>query len=790
MDVLAALQQIQPKTPYSKEAEEVKQIVLEYIKSGKTVTSYNYFDYEIASNKLTIDEIYEITEGKINYKMAKNLYKKCFYLAKSRLRTTNIIKTLRQILTNDLKYTELLNYMQRHTYGIEPEVITRSSKYGINISDTVGFAFRKNESELFKYIMSRPPEELLYIIKNPQDALKTFITRFYHEKENIIINTKDDYYANSIIDLFDWQEYGVEERLSSSQRQRIIDALKKNQFMTIYFDLRNLEVKEKDIAKVLFTNLIKSRESLDESIPEENSFNLLELKDFIGYNRFVCAQDDGSKQELNFELRNYQRPIIENINKILKYKQFASSVLPTGGGKTYIALAWLLQSPKDRILYLAPNDEILNQVIDNIIEIFYPTSKITSIVKKEKLIAKIFPNLKLKTYSYLSSGKDSKDIINCEYDKIILDELHRSGAPEWQQQVKDLLDYQEQTHKGQVRVLGITATPERDMDSRIMTEHWAKYYGYTDDEIKKQKHMAVNMDIEEAIKCGYVINPKFVNCEYSIIASGRADEVGQVVEDKGDKTLSKKYETLRRSLESSSGIEKILGDNLKTNGKYIVFLPVSKREDEDGNSIGNASSNDTIQSYQLLISQWLFTDRYMKQHPEIKDIYLNFLNTSTLSQKEIDILTQEQKNILAMQRIQIIGKPLELNTRFNDITDKIIKKLGWQSFSNDKKREILTKSTKDIMNCYSMLGSYSKSKNKRELSNFDSDESPDKMKFMFVMNKLNEGVHLKHHVDGMIWLRPLDETSKILFLQQLGRCIYSLNPKKTYKDEDRPVIMI
>ena len=45
-----------------------------------------------------------------------------------------------------------------------------------------------------------------------------------------------------------------------------------------------------------------------------------------------------------------------------------------------------------------------------------------------------------------------------------------------------------------------------------------------------------------------------------------------------------------------------------------------------------------------------------------------------------------------------------------------------------------------------MLGSYNKDKNKRELDGFNSDNS-NKMKFMFVMNKLNEGVHVSG-IDG------------------------------------------
>ena len=56
-------------------------------------------------------------------------------------------------------------------------------------------------------------------------------------------------------------------------------------------------------------------------------------------------------------------------------------------------------------------------------------------------IKEVFPNLKLCTYSYLN-GMNSKDIIEHQYDFIVLDELHRSGAPEWIKNVTKLLDNQ------------------------------------------------------------------------------------------------------------------------------------------------------------------------------------------------------------------------------------------------------------------------------------------------------------------------------------------------------------
>ena len=59
---------------------------------------------------------------------------------------------------------------------------------------------------------------------------------------------------------------------------------------------------------------------------------------------------------------------------------------------------------------------------------------------------------------------------------------------------------------------------------------------------------------------------------------------------------------------------------------------------------------------------------------------------------------------------------------------------------------------------------------------------------MIVMNKANEGLHIKG-IDGIVWFRALDENSKILYLQQLGRAIYSEDPNNPTPDEKRPVII-
>ena len=86
-----------------------------------------------------------------------------------------------------------------------------------------------------------------------------------------------------------------------------------------------------------------------------------------------------------------------------------------------------------------------------------------------------------------------------------------------------------------------------------------------------------------------------------------------------------------------------------------------------------------------------------------------------------------------------------------------------------------------------MLGEYGDKENAKRLEEFQNSNT-EETEFMLVMNKANEGLHLDK-LDGIIWLRPMDENSRILYLQQLGRVIYSEDPDNPTKDEDRPVVI-
>lgn len=82
IDIFSLLQQL----PNSLELDELKREMLHLLTTNNLdIFKYNDFHLNIETD-CTIDKIYELTNGHIDYQMAANMYKKTFYLAKSKLR--------------------------------------------------------------------------------------------------------------------------------------------------------------------------------------------------------------------------------------------------------------------------------------------------------------------------------------------------------------------------------------------------------------------------------------------------------------------------------------------------------------------------------------------------------------------------------------------------------------------------------------------------------------------------------------------------------------------------------
>ena len=731
VDIFALIQQVNGID--KNKLEQLKSALIKVVQSGKQIPQIPEITSQVKKN-ISIEEMYELTEGKVEYGKANSIVKNMFYLSKSRQNAIALSNALSVILGNNSGFEDIIQYIRENGFSVEPEIISRKSGKGVKLSESVNLNLQQEEQSLVDEIRKLSSEELDMVLQNGglYNAQDIITTTFSNIRESEKID-KSRYYAEAIIAQYNWQDIGIEE-FKVSERNELIKRLQERNCVEIYEGLQQLGIEESQIPIILLN--IATRDGFYEQYMQGNLEQLLNTRQDVLQNninievveRFLGYYDI---QNTGIRLKDYQQRAYDNINKIFEDKKFAQVILPTGAGKSFVALAqmqqYALTHPNEKMLYLAPQDEILNQIKSYIVK--YVHGKKGTVGKTEdEIIAEIFPNITFETYSGLLA-KRGQEVVKDQYGMIVLDELHRTGAKEWEGKIDKLLENQ----TDDVKVLGITATPTRDVDGRDMENETAKKLGYTDEEIKQRKHLASNMTLENAIRMGYVVNPKLVYCKYDLISSGKMDELRariDSIEDEtkraeelqkynelrqklnreidaeiGEEARKKLEEDARKNLDSGIGKEEILRQNVKKSGKYIVFIPVSDQgdiEDENGNRIGTKTGEDKIKAYQD---------------------YLNKMFEGT------DIVPQ----------------------------------------------------------LHSLLGSYSKDKNKEELEAFESDDS-EKTKFMVVMNKANEGLHIDG-VDGIIWFRALDENSRILYLQQLGRAIYALDEDNPLPDNKRPVVI-
>ena len=720
LDMFALIQQAESQD--KEVVNELKTELVKYIINGGKIEIQEESilrDNGTPKDDISIEEMYQITEGKVEYGQASSIVKNMYYLSKGQANARILAGMLRKITENNPKYEEIIKYIENNGFEIEPKITTRKSNTGYRISESVNLNLKPNEIGLVDSIKTLTDEEQMQIVQERGlSNVRDIMTSNFAKMQTMEAMEKEDYFASAIADMYDWGSLNIEE-ISVAERNELIQKLKQSNCVSIYEKLKEAGIENKDIPTAVIN--MASKGNLKGILESENYIeqiqnNIEEITQGLSIEQVERYLGYYDVKGTGISLRDYQQDAVNKADEIYKEKKYASIILPTGGGKTYVALTEMLQYGKTaeeiaieenqielgkiayktnnkKMLYLAPSNEILEQTKDRIIE--HIRGKVGTIGKsKDEIIAEVFPNLEFATYQSLIT-KAGKETLKKQYDFMIFDELHRTGAEKWEKSLDKLIENQSE----ETKVLGITATPTRDVDDRNMSDEIAKKLGYTDEEIRAEKHIATKIELKEAIQLGMVVNPKVVSCEYNLLTDGSmknlAEQINEIEDENERKKKLEQYDKLRKNLESAEGIPEILKQNVKKGEKYIVFIPVG------GNEEGK-DSKDKIKEYEEKIGGYL-------KNSGIEPEY------------------------------------------------------------------------------YSMLGAYSDKENERQLEGFESKNS-DKTKFMIVMNKANEGLHVKG-VDGIIWFRALDENSRILYLQQLGRTITSVDPNNQVKDEDRPVVI-
>ena len=187
MDMFSLLQQAKEKRPeLSKKIEEVERKLLQYANNGYEIQTQNgelVFSngsdvihisqtakqlLKVQENKfpqISVEEMYKITEGKIDYKSALQMQKKLFFISKAKGKAIAFSDILKQIAENNPQYQDVIKTIEQHTFGIEPEIITRQNEKGYKLSESVSISVKKEEIGIIQDIQELPIDKLIEIIQ-------------------------------------------------------------------------------------------------------------------------------------------------------------------------------------------------------------------------------------------------------------------------------------------------------------------------------------------------------------------------------------------------------------------------------------------------------------------------------------------------------------------------------------------------------------------------------------------------------------------------------------------------
>lgn len=138
-------------------------------------------------------------------------------------------------------------------------------------------------------------------------------------------------------------------------------------------------------------------------------------------------------QNNKLELLPHQEEAYKGVEKLFVEKGKAAVIFPTGCGKSFVLLKYILEHPNERILFLSPRNSIKEQMYEYIVRFiggdFRPVEDIQKESGSLKQAAKQYiHNIECMLYQTIM-GIGEKDSINdvmdnLEPDLIVVDEMH------------------------------------------------------------------------------------------------------------------------------------------------------------------------------------------------------------------------------------------------------------------------------------------------------------------------------------------------------------------------------
>ncbi len=300
------------------------------------------------------------------------------------------------------------------------------------------------------------------------------------------------------------------------------------------------------------------------------------------------------------ELLPHQDEAYQAVVKKFEEKGKAAIIFPTGCGKSFVALEYILKHPDERVLFLAPRRAIANQMYEYIVRYIGGDTRPIEEIQKEygtgnnpgeslKLAARSYiPNIECMLYQMISAygERQSVDKIlnSLKPTIIIVDEMHHLKtksirATAGSNVVEDNEEYEEEysnrierenkwgkkfkkflEDNPQAKLLGLSATPIRH-DGANVVERIFK------DAVASQKSLL------EAMEEGIIYPPKYVVPDFV-----REDELKTLLEKieqaegARKEELKAMYDELALKSANAPGIPQLMEENIsEKDGKYIIF---------------------------------------------------------------------------------------------------------------------------------------------------------------------------------------------------------------------------
>lgn len=237
-------------------------------------------------------------------------------------------------------------------------------------------------------------------------------------------------------------------------------------------------------------------------------------------------------------LKEHNIATYHKLEEMIMYNQKVALVQATGTGKSFIAMQLMHDYFEHKSkLVLAPQSAILDNFA----------------AYKENN----FSNIDYLTYQALLSKSDDELIdMARDYGLIVMDELHRTGASEWNKQIQVIMN-----NLGVfTKVLGLTATPIRYLDdSRDMTEELF------------EGHAVNGIGLAEAIARGILPSVEYVAALHHV-----EDRAKEYISNLNDTSVDlsdvkAKFELTLENIEAISDIVKKHTKRRSKNQKWIVF---------------------------------------------------------------------------------------------------------------------------------------------------------------------------------------------------------------------------